>query len=163
MDSKAALRRRLRAARATRGPSGPALLHVAQRELPELFAAPVVTAYSPLPDEPDMRPLIDALQARGAVVLLPVMRADKDLDWAGGGSIADASVLLIPALAVDLHGNRLGRGGGSYDRCLSRLGPGALRVAVVFDEEVLDEPLPVDPHDEKVHAALTQRRLFRFP
>src|SRR5581483_2979249 len=100
--------------------SGPALLEIATRRLPELATARAVTAYVPLPGEPDVGPLVAALHERGVVVLLPVMRPGNELDWvvhdpAGGptrGAVDDASVLLVPALAVDRSGHRLGRGGG---------------------------------------------------
>ncbi|MDX6723959.1 MAG: 5-formyltetrahydrofolate cyclo-ligase, partial [Solirubrobacteraceae bacterium] len=52
-------------------------------------------------------------------------------------------------------GRRLGQGGGSYDRALARVA--APVVAVVFDDEVLDEPIPVEPHDRRVAGVLTPR------
>ena len=57
------------------------------------------------------------------------------------------------ALAEDRAGRRLGQGGGSYDRALERAG--ARVVAIVFDDEVLDEPIPVEPHDRPVAGVLT--------
>jgi len=62
--------------------------------------------------------------------------------------------VLVPALAVDRRGVRLGRGGGFYDRSLPLCAPGARLVAVVRDEEVVDE-LPAEPHDVPMTHALT--------
>ena len=74
------------------------------------------------------------------------------------------SLLLVPALAVDRSGTRLGQGGGFYDRLLADLGaaPAALRVvAVVHPEEILDVgELPHDGHDVPVPAALTRTGLI---
>jgi 5-formyltetrahydrofolate cyclo-ligase len=63
-------------------------------------------------------------------------------------------VVLVPALAVDRRGNRLGRGAGFYDRSLIYAAPQARLVAVVRDEELVDE-LPADPHDVRMTHALT--------
>lgn len=105
--------------------------------------------------------------------LLPVLRADDDLDWArfdghlqrgrrglleppgphlGIDAIAFAQLVLVPALSVDAEGYRLGRGGGSFDRSLVRAT--GLVVAVVHDEELVDE-VPHEPHDVPVHAVVT--------
>jgi 5-formyltetrahydrofolate cyclo-ligase len=72
----------------------------------------------------------------------------------GCAAIATAVLVLVPALAVDLHGVRLGRGGGYYDRTLPLAAPGTPLVAIVRDDEVLAS-LPVQPHDVPVSAALT--------
>jgi len=71
-------------------------------------------------------------------------------------------VLLVPALAVDGAGHRIGKAGGFYDRLLAdreRLAPAArpLVVAVVHDDELLDA-IPTEPHDERVDAVVTPRR-----
>lgn len=116
---------------------------------PLLTSARTVAAYWPLGTEPDARGLVDALLARGAEVLLPVVLPDRDLDWAryagdaaglvaaGSGTLAPegrtlgteavlgAQVVLVPALAVTPKGVRLGRGGGSYDRVLARIAAAA--------------------------------------
>jgi 5-formyltetrahydrofolate cyclo-ligase len=72
----------------------------------------------------------------------------------GPDAIAQAVMIIVPALAVDSHGNRLGRGGGSYDRALARIAPGALTVALLHDGELLDE-LPAEEHDRRVRVAIT--------
>jgi 5-formyltetrahydrofolate cyclo-ligase len=119
-------------------------------------------------------------------VLLPWLREDRDLDWVadpgpaaltgapmrppgarlGRAAVRQADVVLVPALAVDTAGRRIGQGGGSYDRVLARLAevqPAGrpLTVACVHDDEVLDarrHPLPEEPHDRRVDAVLTPTR-----
>jgi len=68
-------------------------------------------------------------------------------------AIARAGLVLVPALAADRRGVRLGQGGGYYDMTLPLAGPGASLVVVLNDEELVDE-LPAEPHDQRVHAAL---------
>jgi 5-formyltetrahydrofolate cyclo-ligase len=75
----------------------------------------------------------------------------------GCTAIATAVLVLVPALAVDQYGVRLGRGGGYYDRTLPLAAPGTPLVAVVRDDEVVAS-LPVQPHDVPVSAALTPRK-----
>ena len=119
--------------------------------------AGTVAAYYSIGTEPDTRGLVYALWKRGSYVLLPVLRPDGDLDWAsyegpdslvpgprgllepgepprGPGAVARADVVLAPALAVDRAGNRLGRGGGSYDRALARVGPLVPLIALVYEQ-----------------------------
>jgi 5-formyltetrahydrofolate cyclo-ligase len=106
----------------------------------------------------------------GATVLLPVLLPDRDLDWAeyrpaepastapgrslGPAAITAARLVVVPALAADRHGNRLGRGGGSYDRALARIGAGTVTVALLHHGELLDE-LPAEPHDRPVRLVIT--------
>ena len=97
--------------------------------------------------------------------LLPVLLPDNDLSWTVGGvdlgvdAISEVDVVLVPALAVDRRGVRLGRGGGSYDRALRRAN--GLLVALLHEGELVDA-LPCEPHDERVHAALLPSGLVRF-
>ena len=74
--------------------------------------------------------------------------------WLPPAAVGEATVILVPALAVDRNGVRLGRGGGYYDRSLPLRAPGALLVAVVRDDEIVDE-LPSEPHDVRMTHALT--------
>jgi 5-formyltetrahydrofolate cyclo-ligase len=153
--------------------------------VPEMEMAGTVAAYASVGDEPDTRGLLFALWKRGAYVLLPLLLPDGDLDWAsyegpdslrpgprgtlepsepprGPGAVASADVVLTPALAVDRTGTRLGRGGGSYDRALARVGPAILTVALLYDGELV-EALPAEPHDRPVRAAVTPSAgLVRF-
>lgn len=66
-------------------------------------------------------------------------------------------LILVPAMAFDIHGVRLGHGGGHYDRLLPAVT--GYRLGLAFHEQVVDA-LPSEPHDEKVQAILTEQKLF---
>jgi 5-formyltetrahydrofolate cyclo-ligase len=178
---KEVVRRRLLAARTQMGPEHRGRATRALRdillELPELAMAGTVAAYVSFGGEPGTGGLLYALWKRGTYVLLPLLQPDGDLDWAtyegpeslapgprgilqplaeprGVSAIAAADVVVVPAVAVDRRGVRLGRGGGSYDRALARVGPAIMTVAPLYDGELLDE-LPAQPHDRRVRAAAT--------
>ncbi|MEI2778853.1 MAG: 5-formyltetrahydrofolate cyclo-ligase [Tetrasphaera sp.] len=124
-----------------------------------------VTAYEPLPIEPDIEPVCRALAARGARVLVPITLPSYDLDWAdladpertplGLDAVATCPVLLIPGLSVDQAGTRLGQAGGCYDRTLPRAHPEAPIVTVLHPGELLDACLPSDSWDAPVDAVVT--------
>ena len=173
---KAALRDRLLAARrqlsaAERAGAGRDLRD-AVLSLPETQMAGTVAAYYSIGSEPETHGLLFALWKRGSYVLLPILLPDGDLDWAsyegpdsmrpgphrlsepsepprGTGAIASADLVLVPALAVDHSGMRLGRGGGSYDRALARVGTQVPTVALLYDTEFVPN-VPAGPHDQRV-------------
>src|SRR5271165_6730808 len=143
-------------------------------EMPEVTSAGTIAAYYSVGAEPDTRGLIFALWKRGSYVVLPLLLPDGDLDWAsyegpdslvpgprgllqpaepprGIATVSRADVVLVPAVAVDRSGYRLGRGGGSYDRALARVGGQVPSIALLYDDELVDE-LPVDEHDQAVRA-----------
>ena len=119
-----------------------------------------VAAYESLASEPPTQAMVDALLGRGIRVMVPITQDDWDLDWRevgtdeplGAEAVSEAKVVFVPAQAVDLHGHRLGRGKGCYDRALPRTQ--ALVVAVVHPWEVLDRPVPHEPHDRTVDAVI---------
>ncbi|GAB3209910.1 5-formyltetrahydrofolate cyclo-ligase [Nocardia tengchongensis] len=135
-----------------------------------------VCAYVPVGGEPGSLALLDALRAGGARVLLPVTGEPGPLEWAEYtgpeglrrgrfglrepigdpvvNGIAMAAAILVPALAVDRRGVRLGRGAGYYDRSLSASRADARLIAVVRDEELVDR-LPEESHDHRMGWALT--------
>jgi 5-formyltetrahydrofolate cyclo-ligase len=166
---KAALRAHVRAARrarpeAVRAADAEALARVVLAA-PPVAAAEVVALYAATATEPGTAPLRAALAARGTVALLPVVAGDGPLAWVVDGAegaeatLADADVVLLPALAVDADGHRLGQGGGHYDRTLAALAPRALRVALVHDAELLPAgAVPTEAHDLPVDAAATPTR-----
>jgi 5-formyltetrahydrofolate cyclo-ligase len=164
-----------------------------------------IAAYIAAPGEPDVVGLRDAVREAGGAVLLPIPRTDRTLDWAlddgryrpegrypievpagevvGSGAAGllahGVRTVLVPALAVDMTGARLGQGGGYYDRLLAELatpsgqggGPsavgqysaGVMVVAVVRDEELLPAgAVPRQAHDQVMLAALTPTRFVRF-
>lgn len=191
MSAKALLRRELLAARRllTGEDVERAGTVLARRalDLPEVAGARTVAAYVSVGSEPGTRALLDGLRTRGVRVLLPVLLADNDLDWApyegpgslrkagrgllepagtllGPDAVLDADVVLLPGLAVDGRGMRLGRGGGSYDRVLARLAAAGARPALIvllYDDEVAAR-VPEEPHDHPVDAVVTPAGPRRF-
>ncbi|MEU0664411.1 5-formyltetrahydrofolate cyclo-ligase [Streptomyces lavendulocolor] len=191
MSEKDALRRQLLAARALLTSSdvqkAAVVLADIALNLPELRRAWTVAAYVSIGSEPGTRALLDALRERGVRVLLPVLLADNDLDWAvyegserlvrarrgllepagprlGVDAVLEADTVLLPGLAVDARGMRLGRGGGSYDRVLARIVRSGLDPALVvllYANEVV-ERVPEEPHDHPVHAVVTPEVTLRF-
>ncbi|MYS72665.1 5-formyltetrahydrofolate cyclo-ligase [Streptomyces sp. SID5926] len=159
--------------------------------LPEVAGAHAVAAYVSVGAEPGTLALLDGLRARGVRVLLPALLPDNDLDWGeytGEGSLARvrhggrmelfepagerlgpeavtrADVVLLPGVAVDGRGLRLGRGGGSYDRVLARLEAAGARPALLvllYDWEVVAH-VPAEPHDRPVDAVVTPSGVRRF-
>ena len=143
-----------------------------------------VCAYVPVGAEPGSMEMLDVLMQQADRVLLPVARTSGDdtplalqwgeyrpgqlvtarfgllepaPPWLPPAALAEASLMLVPALAVDRSGVRLGRGRGFYDRSLAHRDAPSRLVAVVRDDEVLDE-LPCEPHDVRMTHALTPRR-----
>ena len=200
-DGKPALRAKLLAVRAARSDEErtAAARAIAEHARDHLgTGGGTVAAYLSVGSEPPTGPLLAALAEAGKRLIVPVLGHDSNLDWAdftpgdpvrdglrrtihphgpllGADALALADTIIVPALAVDRRGRRLGRGGGSYDRALARVfgvrargdasgagtgvpvaaRPAGVEVlAVVFADEVLDE-LPVEPHDRNVDGALT--------
>ena len=143
-----------------------------------------VCAYVPMGTEPGSIEMLDTLLRRAKRVLLPVARTADDgtpmpLRWGeyrpGGltrglwglleppepwlpeSALAQAGLVIVPALAIDHRGARLGRGQGFYDRSLPGRDPHARLIAVVRDDELVEE-LPTEPHDVLMTDALTPRR-----
>jgi len=133
-------------------------------EQPEIASARCVAAYVSTPAAPGTAPLLRALRAGGVRVLLPVLSDDGHLTWSEG--LDGAEVAIVPALAVDTLGNRLGHGTDLYDRVVEFLDPTVPLFAAVHETEVLDaavEPVPVGSRDRPVDAVLTPRRCLRLP
>lgn len=185
LADKRSLRAAARERRRERAPGTGQALRDRVLSLPEVAGASTVTAYVARPGEPETAPLLEALADRGIRVLQPVLRSDFDLDWAeddgsratsevhaslseptggrlGPEAVREADVLLVPALAVDRSGIRLGNGKGCYDRALARVRPGSLVVALLHDGEVSDEPLPAEPHDRPVDVVVTPSAVLRL-
>jgi 5-formyltetrahydrofolate cyclo-ligase len=68
---------------------------------------------------------------------------------------------LIPGTRFDLHGGRKGHGRGFYDRWLAARGE-VLRIGVALEEQVVKEPLVLQPHDQRMDLLVTAERLIRF-
>ena len=157
--------------------------------IPAVVDAGCVSVYASRVTEPGTGPLLEALAGRGVRVLMPVLGSGLQRDWAeyagaddlrerapgrppepggetlGAAALADADVVIAPALAIDTTGARLGQGGGWYDRALVHLRPGVPVVALVFPEELYDadsRPLPRERHDRLVDAVATPLEWHRL-
>ena len=151
---------------------------------PEVRRAATIAAYVAVGSEPGTAPLLHALVAAGKRVVLPVLLPDRDLDWAayagdqdlvparfgllepggqrlGPDAVGTADVVLLPGLAVSARGERLGRGGGSYDRALARVPTGTFTCVLLYDDEMGVE-VPVEAHDRPVAAAARPAGITRF-
>ncbi|RBY97631.1 5-formyltetrahydrofolate cyclo-ligase [Blastococcus sp. TF02-8] len=176
--AKRVLRERLLARRLARpaGERAAAADAVAAALLTGLAGVGTLAAFVPDPEEPGHGRLPDAYAELGARVLLPVIPpTGRVLDWGehtgeletgryglsqpvgprlGATALSSADAVVVPALAVDRDGIRLGRGGGYYDRALAYARPDAVLVTVVFDDERLDA-VPREVHDRPVTAVVT--------
>ena len=177
-EEKAALRSRLREARIDRRPSAEDSARLS--EMLGQFCLDqklgTVAAYYPITGEPDIREFLEWALKQGIKILLPLVVGER-LDWVhfdgktefgamgfeeGTGKPAKletADAIFVPAMAVDLQGNRMGKGKGYYDRAL--VGYKKKTVAVVFDEEIL-LTLPAEDHDQKMSAAISPSKLIWF-
>ena len=175
------LRSKLRANRAAReyNPDDAANLNVHLAELCLANGASRIACYLPFGDEPDTELFIDWALENEIEVLLPVTNQDGSLHWVVFDGTTEEGIFgfqeatgqpqrpenidlaIIPALAVDHSGTRLGKGKGFYDRALIEFTPLPPVVAVVFDDEVLDW-IPAESHDHPVDAAVTPSGIKHF-
>lgn len=151
-------------------------------ESDEFQEAPSVLAFWALASEPDVSGVVDAALASGKTLALP------SASWGDGGMVArrwdgdrsrlvetrfgifeptrecetieEVGLVVVPGLGFDESGGRLGRGGGFYDRFLSGLREGASTIGVAFEAQIV-ERIPIEPHDVRVRAIATERRLIR--
>ncbi len=137
----------------------------------------VVSGFWPLAGEIDIRPLLLALHRRGHAILLPetpprgrplvfrhwhpgaAMRQERFGTVCPEGDTGTPDWLLVPLLAFDRSGRRLGYGGGYYDRTLAGL-PGARAIGCAFAAQELDA-VPADGHDARLDAVATERGVIR--
>jgi 5-formyltetrahydrofolate cyclo-ligase len=176
--AKAVLRRDLLARRRALSAeeAGAAAAAIAATLVQALAGVRTLAAFVPDASEPGHGRLPAAFALLGARVLLPVIPpVSRELDWAvdtgslapgrfgllepvgprlGAAALGAADVVVLPALAVDRSGIRLGRGGGYYDTSLVHARPDAVLVALLFDGERVDE-LPAEAHDRPVTAVVT--------
>ncbi|MDA3030410.1 MAG: 5-formyltetrahydrofolate cyclo-ligase [Actinomycetota bacterium] len=145
----------------------------------ELKNATNVASYISYEFEPETSDINQRLIKDGKKVFLPRLLENSDIQWVrwdgltenltkvekiyepiGDAVEVELDVIILPALHVDRMGNRLGQGGGSFDRALSR--SKAFKIALLHYGELTSEILPVQPHDEKVDAAATPEIIVRF-
>ena len=133
--------------------------------------------YRSLPQEPSTDALLSDLLARRARVAVPVRNGsgyrwgwvDATTEWQPGNHgileprrspVANARelrVIVVPGMAFDIRGGRLGRGGGHYDRLLAQAT--GLRVGLC-PERCLVAEVPLEPHDQKVDVVVTEKRII---
>lgn len=152
--------------------------------LAEVRRARVIMAFLPLPHEPDLAPLLASLLSSGVRLALPrvewsskamgafeVRDLDRDvtpgrhglLEPGGGCAAVETGAIdaiLIPGVAFDPTGTRLGRGGGFYDRFLAAPGLRAIRIGVCFELQIVDEVVR-EAHDAVMDLVVTEARVIR--
>lgn len=147
--------------------------------LPELADADTVAIYAATADELDVTGAGRILRERGAVVLFPRVAGDRlllvattdDASLRAGyrsilepdGPTADLDhldAIVVPGVAFDAAGRRLGRGGGHYDRLLAELPETTVRIGACFEVQVTDE-VPSDAHDRTVDLVVTEETVRR--
>ena len=173
IEAKRAVRARMLAAREAWDPQcGGALAeHVLRESAPP--AGAVVSGFWPIGHEIDIRPLLLALHARGHPVVLPetpkrgnplifrvwhpgiAMVPERFGTLRPDGEAREPDFLLVPLLAFDRRGHRLGYGAGYYDRTLAGL-PGRFRLGMAYAAQELDE-VPAGPYDEPLDAVATEQ------
>jgi len=153
-------------------------------DLPELADVGVILAYAALPAEIDPLSAISRLRRRGVKIAYPRIEApgvlgihfvDHELDLIAGpfglaqpsehaprAPLSAVDAVIVPGVAFDQGGTRLGYGGGYYDRLLPSLRYDTLRVGYAFDEQLLTV-IPAEEHDELVDVIVTQTRVVRTP
>lgn len=175
--AKDALRRIIRVRRSGRLPDGDR----ARRAFDLSAGCAVVAAYASVPGEPDCWELIDSLAAGGSRILLPVLGRQPNWGWydgrdqlvpswrgirqpagepLGAAALALADWIWIPGLAATPRGERLGTGGGWYDRALKWARPDVPVGVLLFDGELLDA-VPTEPWDRPVDWILTASGTFQ--
>ncbi len=152
--------------------------------LEEYRRARVIFVFASFRSEVDTFGIMDRARADGKSVVLPRVDRDSrtlalfsvpassglrpgfmgipepDADAEQRTEIADVDLVVIPGACYDEAGNRLGYGGGYYDRLLSGLGESIPIIAPAY-EELIIEKVPAEPHDIRVHAIVTDRRVIR--
>lgn len=152
--------------------------------LPELEAAPGPTmGFLSMPDELDLDPFLQRALDVGIELYSPkTLIRRRELVPTRLLSLADVVIgaydireptststlppeklgfVVVPAVAFDRSGARLGRGGGFYDRFIERLQPDAVTCGVIFSRHLVDE-VPTEPHDKRVQLLVTEQGVHRF-
>jgi 5-formyltetrahydrofolate cyclo-ligase len=188
VDSKRLLRSVMLAWRATLGEeerraAAQGLVGAFERDRP--FGTPaVVSGFWPMKEELDIRPLMIELFNQGCQLCLPVVVAKRQplvfRAWRPGDALEqgvfgtlhpsprreelEPDALIVPLLACDGNGCRLGYGGGFYDRTLRglRQRKSIVAMGVAFDAQLLEEDVPHGPDDERLDWLLTDKRAYAF-
>ena len=118
--------------------------------LPPVAVAETVLVFTPVLGEPETRSLLVWCAATGRLAAVP--EADVDPTW--------PDVVVVPGLAFTAAGERLGQGGGWYDRYLAQVRADCATIGVCFAEQILDT-LPVEAHDVTMDHIVTERGIVR--
>ncbi len=150
--------------------------------LAEYAAAESIALYAPAHNETDTALIFSAASAAGKHVLYPVicgqhmvMRSVECLDDLCRGAFgipepardgfelcaAEINLIVVPGIAFDLCGHRIGYGKGFYDRFLHSTACRAHLVGLCHDFQVVPEPIPADPHDIAMEMIVTETRVIR--
>lgn len=145
-----------------------------------------VGCYWPINYEFDVKPVMEALIKKGAVVALPVMQEEKKplifIRWDGESplqkkkfgvlephfdtntDIVKPDTLLVPLLAFDRKGFRLGYGGGFYDATIEAIEADrqVTTIGIAYNEQLCLFPIPVENHDKKLDYVITPTNLYTF-
>jgi 5-formyltetrahydrofolate cyclo-ligase len=183
-DSKTELRSQVRAALEKISPAVRAVesIGLCERLEAQLQSARTILFFAPLPDELDVWPLLEKFLAAGKICALPsfdpasenyfarrLENLDTDIVTGKFGvrelvsscaeiPLAKFDLVLVPGVAFDLAGNRLGRGKGFYDRLLEKVS--GVKCGVGYDFQLV-EKIPAEPHDAKVNFIVTPSRCVR--
>jgi 5-formyltetrahydrofolate cyclo-ligase len=183
-DSKAELRAKIHAVLEKISPAVRAVESIDLRERlkMQMQSARVILFFAPLPDELDVWPLLEEFLAAGKITALPFFNVEKKIygakavekpatdivigkfgvrEPAAGCreiSFETFDLVLVPGMAFDLQGSRLGRGRGFYDRLLKNIG--GVKCGVAYDFQLL-EKIPEEPHDTKVDFVFTPSRCVK--
>lgn len=178
------LRKHVRELRAAQGPSEvtgkSSLICVSLVQLPELLRATTIMAYAAIKQEADINSYWQREYLRGKTIVLPRVNGDQleavkfnGWDQMKSGPfgllepkgekfpVEKIEVALVPGVAFDLHGHRLGYGKGYYDRFLPLLNPTAFFCGIAYDLQLVNDTFPTN-QDVAVHAVVTESRIIRF-
>lgn len=146
--------------------------------LERLPGPPRVTCYASYGTEPETGRIRERLASAGFDVLLPRVD-DEDMAWVidkGATEVSSMGIaepvglavdllpvraMLVPALAVTRRGDRLGKGGGYYDRALASLGDSLPPIAAIVGDDDVVTSLPTQAHDHRVDLIVTPTRIIR--
>jgi 5-formyltetrahydrofolate cyclo-ligase len=176
-ENKSQLRNRFRKERVDRFTED-SWIHIISAN--EIQGAKNIATYLSYGYEPKTGDINTALLELGKNLYLPRLKENSDIEWViwdgsqeslrMNGKIQEPTgaaeentnfeVIIVPALHIDRQGNRLGQGGGSYDRVLEK--SKAWKIALLHHGEITNEPLPLEPHDQKVSAVATPEIIVRF-